>query len=1038
MACSLKAKNGKASTLGAKLSEEFDADNMVRNLYYKMSTPQFKKWYGAGKLDANREPVLTKQTNGKYIVTNSKGETMTLDMVNQVYPDAPMSVVDPEKALEVTRQEMRDRGMTDEQIEKYETENYLVGEIKKRLIKKKIKFERYVYGDKKAAEIDTMLKQFDGIASTTAIHNYFSFALHESQITEARVEKLLAEGGTLQDMTFALDYVSAFDNLASIYNSVVDNPIPGTDKVFDKEYYEKVIAPVLGRIARIKALYRDYAVNALSEKLIKYNRSATLTVRDLQNMLVHATSDINYLSYFMDAMAESDDQVLALIDRMIKEERGIIQQEMTEFTNGELKTALLELEEFQKSRGVNLNNYEKLYEFMLEYETVDGKKRLTGGFLSADAVMKSLGVDATDPRVKFAKMFNENYKQSVALLPDMYNSRATQLPTILKTDAERAFEQGIGTAIKEGIKDALTIRADNTDYGDRQVYTDENGNVVKHVPVNYVSQVGYNDGEAVYSVQPTDISLNLASTLRQFMFMAKNHSSMQEITPYLDAAKNLLAERRVDTTSDGVKGMIDKALSREGITESVTKQGKESNAYKMLVEYLDAHVYGEFRIDAGTFEVGGWNIDANKLSDALMKYTATNSLAVNLFSGASNLAMGTLMNGIEAGSGFFFSSADFRGAIKEYGKQLPAFMKDASSRFTESDLGVFMETFDIFQEFNENGEVMEHKNGLLRNGNKALYFMQQSGEHFIQTSHAIAMMKGHKIHQGKIISYYEYLEITKQPKSKEARAEFDKLPNVYNNIKVDKTTRKVSVEGASNEEVRAFTERIKGNYQHNHGNYARQDAPNINRRWWGRMLMLFRKWLKPGINRRFSKKYYDQRLGHEFEGNYRTTARFLQALIKDIRQVGMGFVMYWNTPQYQQLSEWEKAQIAKTMREIMVLAAMAVLSTFLYNLQADVPEEDRVWGLSFAEFLANRIYQETFTFTNPKEFLKTLRSPSATLSSLENAVKAFTNLLSLETYKSGENEGEYKFLHNFEKLIPLWNQFEKISNIDEILKFQRL
>jgi hypothetical protein len=37
----------------------------------------------------------------------------------------------------------------------------------------------------------------------------------------------------------------------------------------------------------------------------------------------------------------------------------------------------------------------------------------------------------------------------------------------------------------------------------------------------------------------------------------------------------------------------------------------------------------------------------------------------------------------------------------------------------------------------------------------------------------------------------------------------------------------------------------------------------------------------------------------------------MTSLVKEFKQVGIGMVMYWNTTQYQALSEWEKSQITK-------------------------------------------------------------------------------------------------------------------------------
>lgn len=1043
MSCVLKAPNGSISNLATKLGTKIANESDLRNLYYKTALPQFASWYGDAKRDANGEPVLSKDKAGNLTFVNADGDVLTLDDVMDIYPDAPLSVTDPLTDVEEAKAKIvaENPEYAEANAEQIELEALYVADIKRRLVKKKNRYEHAKSGASKTSEIEALLKQFEGLKTATAIHSYFSFALKEASRMEAKAQTIMEDGGSLSDMSFVLDYVNAFSNIVDVYNIVAGQKIPGSEEVFNSIYFDKVIATTLGKVNRIQTWYKSFARNAVAEKLITYNRNASLTKQDLEVMLIQTTGDINALHYWMDSMAESDDQVLALVDRAVKEERGKIAKEMAEFKNGEMRKNLEALEAYQKSQGISITNYEKMYEFMLEYEDgPDGKPRMTGNYLSPDQVLESVNGDTSNPRYKFANMFWENHTQALAMLPDVYGSNAGRIPTIMKSSTERAIEQGTGKAIVEGIKDSLTFRADETEYGDVQVFTDENGNQVRYVPVHYVSKVGYSEeGGKQYSVSPDQLSTNLASTLMQFMTMARNQSSMTELVPYFEAAKKLLAERDVEVSSSGLRQFVDKGLAKEGIRKTITKKGDQTRAYEMLTEYLNAHVYGEFKIDAGTFSVGSWEIDGNKVAEGLIKYTATTSLALNLFSGASNVVMGTLMNGIEAGSAMFFTGKDYRSAIKEYGKLIPSFMKDASSRFASSDMGLFMESFDIFQEFNEHGEVLEYKNGLLRNGNKALYFMQNSGEHFIQGSHAIAMMKGHRIYNGKAVSYFEWLDATGNSKNKDSKKEFEQLKDVYSSVKVTEDAdgkKSVTIEGLDLESSLEFTERIKGNYQHNHGNYARQDAPQINRYWYGKMLMLFRRWLKPGINRRFSKKYYDQRLGHEFEGNYRTTAKFMQSLIKDFKTVGLGFVMYWNTPQYQQLTHWEQAQITKTFREAMVLSGAALLAMVVANLNGD-DEEEKVWALSFAEFLANRTYQEVFTFTNPKEFIKTLRSPTATLSVLEDGVKAFTSFVSWDRYKAGEHKGDLKFVHQTLDMVPLWNQFEKITNINEIIKFQR-
>jgi len=356
-----------------------------------------------------------------------------------------------------------------------------------------------------------------------------------------------------------------------------------------------------------------------------------------------------------------------------------------------------------------------------------------------------------------------------------------------------------------------------------------------------------------------------------------------------------------------------------------------------------------------------------------------------------------------------------------------------------------MEAYDVFQEFDEFGKPLESNMKAGRYASKVSFIVQNAGEHMIQSELAIAMAKSHRILDGKIVSYHSWVKERNKPLTKASRAEFETLgQDVYSSIEV--VDGKVNIKGlTSNKEMIQFTERIKGVYQRLHGNYSKKDQAGINKKALGRLVMLFRKWLKPGWNRRFAKETFDsrdafdQRLGDNIAGNYTTAFRFLKQMYQDNKGAA-AFLAIINKDKsgWNNLPEWKKSNIKRTFAE-----TAFILGSLLLIAALGEPDDDDDWTKNMAIYQAHRLYSELRFYSSPTEALKVLRSPSASLNTVEKFGKTigyltepvFDMSFEWERYQSGPHKGELKVGVHAWSLVPYGNQVSRAMSPEENAKF---
>lgn len=999
--CTINTKGGQRSDLAKAIFKAMDNDlRTTATIHSAVTGDNFKKWYTDGEYDKKGEPVLKQDKDGNYGFYNADNEFASIASLssllrqNEGFKEIDYKVEDNEISNDISS---------------------VLNKKRKQIMKTKDRVEKVIYDSNfktreslalaqllsEIEEADAMMA-FDGFfgAAITKLRqlNYNLKYLDQEETNEAKIKKLRRW----------IDQAAIYEDIADMYE--LAKKLDPNKEHYDKEYYDKVIAPTIAAAESINARYRIEAKNALAEKLFSITSNPDLKLNDIKNLLTHANSDISWFSMMMDSMGESQDSILALVDKLIKDARYDVKQHDEHLRNAVIQPIYKEL---MAARAASPSDYRNFYDFMLEKK----EGQLTGNIITTDKLIED-GYATDSAEYRFLEMYIETMSEAVARIP---GANPYNLPAIFKQSDELRRDAGVIKFMKERFRQATKILDDDEDY-QTEVFTDNAGREIRFLPVKFTMRVGLDED----NVNPEDISLNLINSLSKFSTMAKNYEAMSEIKVYVEAAKDLVVSGR-DVAN---KGRIDRFMKKR-FNEEMSETVKGGNAGKALDMWLKTHFYGEKRVDELKTEGG---ISGSKIVDGMISLTAIKDLSLNFFSGGVNAAMGNLQNRLEASGELFYDGKDLRKANARYfRKHLKDFTTDAYSQFTSSTIGRFIDKYDMEQNTSEYGRGIRDKADYLKSTGKALRFMQSGPEHQIQISHMLAHMEGHRFYNGSLYSYMEWLDETKKPRNKETKKEFRKLKSMYEGL--DKTEdgriiiKNEKDEATSEEEIRRVTQRIKAHFRITQGNYSAEDKINMKRYWWGRALMLYRSWMKPGWNRRWKKKYHDEEMGIEMEGNYQVAARFTRQLFQEMKDFNLGLLASRVSGQYDKMSAYQKRQIAKTGKEMVAFIGILLLGSMLA-----FDDEDDENGLSlYGRFLTLRMAREMAAYVNPLDALAIMRSPTA----LTNTIEQIWGLTigAFDQYA----DGTWKFDDRAVKFTPILGQLVKVSkedNIRDIVNYQ--
>jgi hypothetical protein len=604
---------------------------------------------------------------------------------------------------------------------------------------------------------------------------------------------------------------------------------------------------------------------------------------------------------------------------------------------------------------------------------------------------------------EYHKYLTDQYFKDQELLPD--NQKLGYiLPSIPMSTWERMQRNGVVNTAKTAVREASVIQSWDEEYGNATLSAES-----QHMlPVYYTQNIDIDD-----------VSVDLLSSVLRFGSMARRYNAMNKMHSEITAFRTIINQRATPITNAKGQALINKTAKSLGYDEYIRMNG-ESYSKNHLDAFLEMVVYGESQKAEKL-----WSLEISKLANTAMGLSAITTISMDLLKGMANNIQGNIQVLIEAAGGEYFNGKNLRKANVKYWSTVGGCISDFGKLKPESWLGKIIERYDPIQGTfkDEYGRDVSASmaNKLFRTN--TLFFNQNFAEHEIQVKTMLALMEGTKVFDKETGE-----EITLLAAHEKYGADLFEIEKDENGKKVKKYKVQVEKEDADGNMVKSdFEERDRQDVMNRlhalnkrmHGVYNDFDKGTAQRYALGRLLMMYRKHMYPGLKRRYKGLSYDEELGGATEGIYNTFWRTLgRDLITYKANVGSRWSSY--TP-------FEKAQIRKVAMEAGIVASLGVILTLLAALGGGDDDEkteiEKSYAYNFALYQAMRMRSETLSYVSPTDFYRIFKSPSAVMGTIDRVTKLYSQILPwniTETYERETgvwNKGDNKAWAAFLKVM---------------------
>lgn len=534
----------------------------------------------------------------------------------------------------------------------------------------------------------------------------------------------------------------------------------------------------------------------------------------------------------------------------------------------------------------------------------------------------------------------------------------------------------------------------------------------------------------------------------------------------------------------------------------------------------------------------------NKYADTLQNMASAKYMMFNLYAGINNVAVGVSNIMGETFAKTYFDNAQWFDAVNIYRKSMLTFIKDMFSDKSDDLTCAIIKRFDaveVDKMLDFTGKEDFNVAKIPGKFNAIAYSMQSGGEHFMQNTALIAMLKSHRIFEdsdgkkvvgsfeefvqniedaalNRVLSGNEYLlskyRVMKQKAKadkqlqyeydklkrdvvtdflntlsaeekkrygekyitlrnemlKNDRAEFDKCPNVWDQFElVDGVARFKENSGLTADDFGMMRNRAIYVNKKIHGVYDKNGAAQIEKYWFGSLLMQFKKHIYPGIMKRWrTAGYYNEIRGSFEKGSYISLIDFIgmefkdfktkmntekengsstamaaiQTLIKGIYDTAVNFKF-----NYDILPKWEQDNIRRALADYCFIMAGLLTIFAIYALTDEDDLEENTF-LNSTLYLADRLYGESRMYTPLgalPEIKTQWRQPVAGQGVVDDLVKAC--IFSVQwmanpdfdpIYRQGTYKGQNKVKVLVLKNIPAVRTYQRISTINRSNKYYRI
>ena len=494
------------------------------------------------------------------------------------------------------------------------------------------------------------------------------------------------------------------------------------------------------------------------------------------------------------------------------------------------------------------------------------------------------------------------------------------------------------------------------------------------------------------------VNLNITDTIRQFADMAekfKVNSSMESLALL---TKETIALRKVEKKTPLGKKILS-ALHKQRFGEDKVEEGNfaETQAFKMFESWIDKTIYNERR-NAATLG----NVRIDKVVDTLMNANAVTVLGADGLKALANRLTAGVNIAIESFGSKYLSFKDLqRGKAMVYQLMYATtgeenLLADTLKGVKTSKVGQLL---DIFQAIQGENDAVDEIGGSLVKRNASVSLLMaglSAGEFTAQTNMFMGIMLKNKVKttSGKEIPLLEAYE-------KQA----DGIVRLRSDVEF------------TLEDEQILRNKINAMNKELHGVYNRLDEVEAKKDWVGRLLMQFRNFLIPNVERRFQELHVNFEMNDIVEGYYKTLYR------KVITEKNYKL---WQLMNDKDLTETERNNLKKAVVELSTYMVLMAMAGLLGAMGDDDDELKDSYGYNLAMYEILRLKSEIGFFIpianlQQGDLLRIIKSPSSANTLLERFAKASSQAFNpLEEYerKSGPWEkGDNKFKAKLLKLL---------------------
>lgn len=370
-----------------------------------------------------------------------------------------------------------------------------------------------------------------------------------------------------------------------------------------------------------------------------------------------------------------------------------------------------------------LNDKEKAYKKLLiqtlnKYATTYSGKRFVGqGFLPRE---RKTDIDSRWAATNALGMFGVSYKSATAS-DDFYDN--------VDYSHDREAEMKMLQLIKDKGSQKLKKLPLRQSFNSEAEYQKELARVKKE------NEAIQKQNEAIDSA---NLNTDWNNIMERFIHNATIFNSRQNAKPYL----YLLLEDIANNNAYMIKGMWNKRVVKDSFSSSDDraeyKTVKQERTYNLVQNLARRMLYSQHH-EQGT---------ARNVANFMQNMASAKYMITNLYGGIANVTTGATNIAMESAAGEYFGHGDLASAEGDYWTAVPDIVKNLYSDKADNLTNAFIKLFNVveFDQILQYGDGGNEMSEYVKRARNALYGFQSAGEHIMQNTVMLAMLKSNRLY----------------------------------------------------------------------------------------------------------------------------------------------------------------------------------------------------------------------------------------------------------------------------------------------------